>query len=117
MKTTIIKIFTVSLMLSLWPSLLASEDLIENFSKLNLRAEQGDVEAQFELGFMYDFGNGVEKDASKAVYWYQKAANLGNATAQSNLGHMYAAGEGVTKDASKAVYWFQKAANQGDATA
>jgi len=117
MKTTIIKIFTVSLMLSLWPSLLASEDLIENFSKLNLRAEQGDVEAQFELGFMYDFGSGVEKDASKAVYWYQKAANQGDATAQFFLGSMYDYGNGGEKDDTMAVYWYKKAAEQGNVSA
>lgn len=48
-------------------------------------AEQGDAEAQFDLGVMYDYGDGVAKDKAKAVYWYTKAAEQGNAEAQKAL--------------------------------
>ncbi|MBV1889609.1 MAG: SEL1-like repeat protein, partial [Gammaproteobacteria bacterium] len=34
-------------------------------------AEQGDALAQFNLGRMYRFGEGVEKDMSTAALWYQ----------------------------------------------
>ena len=84
------------------------------FTKL---AEQGDASAQFALGFMYDNGEGVPKDASQAVTWYRKAAEQGDAKAQFNLGFMYANGEGVPKDASQAVTWYRKAAEQGVAQA
>ena len=44
-------------------------------------AEQGDAEAQFNLGLMYADGEGVPKDYAEAVKWYRKAAeqcsNLG----------------------------------------
>jgi S1-C subfamily serine protease len=63
---------------------------------------------------MYGVGKGVTKDASKAVYWFQKAANQGDATAQYNLGVMYAAGEGVTKDEVEALSWFYIAKSNGE---
>ena len=66
---------------------------------------------------MYDNGEGVTKDAVKAVEWYQKAAGQGYAIAQYNLGLMYHIGIGVTQDAVKAVEWYRKAAAQGDADA
>ncbi|MSQ69665.1 MAG: hypothetical protein EXR27_00040 [Betaproteobacteria bacterium] len=81
------------------------------------RAEQGDAEAQTNLGVAYSNGEGVPKDAAKAVEWYQKAAAQGYARAQLNLGWMYYSGNGVPKDAAKAFEWVQKAAAQGDASA
>ena len=32
-------------------------------------AEQGNVEAQYLLGYMYDFGRGVPQDYAKAMFW------------------------------------------------
>ena len=48
-------------------------------------AEQGYAKAQFALGFMYNFGCGVEKNISKAAEWYGKAAAQGNERAKINL--------------------------------
>ena len=79
--------------------------------------EQGDADAQFNLGLCYYIGEGVDKDLEKAVYWYSKAAEQGRASAQFNLGICYENGEGVDKDLEKAVYWYTKAAEQGDADA
>src|SRR5690554_4202167 len=73
------------------------------FTKL---AEQGHAYAQFNLGVMYDSGEGVPKNASQAVTWYRKAAEQGDASAQFNLGVMYANGEGVPKDYVQAAKWF-----------
>ena len=42
-------------------------------------AEQGDADAQFNLGVMYAKGVGVPKDASQAVTWFRKAAEQGHA--------------------------------------
>ncbi len=36
-------------------------------------AEQGDANAQFNLGVMYDKGQGVPQDYAEAVKWYRKA--------------------------------------------
>ena len=45
-------------------------------------AKRGDAKAQFELGIMYQNGEGMPQDYNKATYWYQKAAEKGNAGAQ-----------------------------------
>jgi TPR repeat protein len=80
-------------------------------------ARQGDAEAQYNLGVMYERGEGVAKDEAEAVRWYTQAAAQGNADAQYNLGVMYGQGRGVAKDEAEAVRWYRKAAAQGDAGA
>ena len=45
-------------------------------------AEQGNADAQCNLGVMYAEGQGVEVDNAKANEWYQKSAEQGNAVAQ-----------------------------------
>lgn len=37
-------------------------------------AEQGDANAQYKVGQMYEKGTGVTKDISEAQQWYQKAS-------------------------------------------
>ena len=59
-------------------------------------AEQGNAEAQFNLGAMYNFGYGVPQDYAEGMKWLRKAAEQGNAPAQYNLGIMYAMGTGVS---------------------
>src|SRR6202142_3725880 len=65
------------------------------FQEYTANAEQGDAEAQFNLGFCYDDGRCVEKDYGEAVKWYRKAAAQNFAPAQFNLGYCYANGQGV----------------------
>ncbi len=85
--------------------------------ELMRQAKGGDAKAQAELGRRYIEGDGVAKDASKAVLWLQKSASLGNAEAQRKLGAAHFYGEGAPKDAAKAVDWTRKAAEQGNARA
>ena len=60
----------------------------------------------------------ANKDETKAVEWYQKAAEAGNATAMCSLGYAYEYGKGeLTKDTYKAVEWYKKAAEAGEARA
>lgn len=80
-------------------------------------AESGDATAQFNLGAMYYFGNGIPQDWQQAYYWYRKAAEQGHTQAQHSLGLMYRRGEGVLKDYKQAAIWYHKAAEQGDARA
>ena len=81
-------------------------------------AEQGDADAQYELGQAYYFGKGVTKDDWKAVKWYRKAAKQGHADAQFKLGYMHSLREGVPREDFKAaVKWYRKAAEQGNAKA
>ncbi len=83
-----------------------------------MRAERGDVVAQYCLGHMYSFGIGFNKgDKAKGVQWTKKSAAQGYANAQCVLGTMYADGDGVERDNAKARSWYLKAAEQGDAEA
>ena len=88
-----------------------------NIDELKKAAEQGDAQAQHNLGLCYANGIGVEKNLSEAVKWYRKAAEQGDAQAQFNLGVCYANGDGVEKNPTEAVKWWRKAAEQGVAQA
>ena len=76
-------------------------------------AEQGDAKAQLQIGYQYEFGEGVRQSHDEAVRWYRKSADQGNSVAQSNLGKMYEDGIGVREDWAEAVRWYRKSAEQG----
>ena len=80
-------------------------------------AEQGDEVAQYNLGHMYDNGDGVPQDYKEAVRLYRLSAEQGLAVAQSNLGLMYYNGQGVPQDYKEAVKWYRLSAEQGDEVA
>ena len=83
------------------------------FDETKALADQGDVDAQFNLGNMYDNGNGVPENDAEAVKWYRKAADQGYAKAQTSLGVMYANGEGVPENFVHAYVWWSMAKTQG----
>jgi len=44
-------------------------------------AQEGNTEAQYHLGYMFQTGTGVKKDNQKALYWYNLAAKNGHGKA------------------------------------
>ncbi|HEY5819649.1 MAG TPA: tetratricopeptide repeat protein [Mesorhizobium sp.] len=80
-------------------------------------ADQGNAEAQYGMGLLYDDGLAVPRDDARAVFWYRKAAVQGYADAQYNLGVAYDEGDGIPANPAKAVEWYRLAAEQGDADA
>lgn len=80
-------------------------------------AKQGDMNAQYKCGVMYDGADGIAEDAAAALYWYRKAAEQGHVSSQYNCGLMYDSGEGTPEDKKEALYWFRRAAEHGDADA
>ena len=48
-------------------------------------AEEGDENAQFLLGRMYEQGTGVKRDEVEAVKWYRKAAARGHRLAEKEI--------------------------------
>ena len=80
------------------------------FNKILKSAENGNIEAQNKLGYMYWEGiDGVEEDGEKAVYWYKKAAAQNNTEAMESLGKIYRTGvKGLEKDDNEADFWFAK---------
>ncbi len=67
-------------------------------------ADQGDKDAQAELGRCYFYGIGVKGDYKQAVLWYRKdRAKAGNADAQYSLGYCYEYGQGVMRNCGKTL--------------
>ena len=59
---------------------------VQDIDQLRQAAEQGDASAQYNLGVMYDLGEGVPEDDREAVKWYRLAAEQGIAGSQFKLG-------------------------------
>ena len=78
-------------------------------------AEQGNADAQYIMGIMYDYGG--LRNYKTAVKWYTLAAEQGNADAQNSLGAMYEEGKGVPQNYKNAVNWYRLAAEEGCADA
>ena len=75
-------------------------------------AEQGDADAQLNLGVMYEDGQGVTQDYKKALKWYRLAAEQGDATAWHQLGVMHHYGWGVKTNYKEALRFYRLAAPQ-----
>lgn len=82
--------------------------------ELRKLADQGDPDAEWQMGILYHDGEAVPKDDALAVRWFELAAAQGYVRAQSTLGAYYWAGRGVPQDLSKAYFWSQLALAQGD---
>ena len=70
-------------------------------------AETGASIAQYNLGYMYEYGQGVSQDYAEAVNWWRLAAEQGVAQAQNNLGYMYDTDKGVPQDYAEAMKWYR----------
>ena len=82
------------------------------------RADAGDPVAMFDLGQQYRFGKyGLEKDVTRAVELYERAAELGVKEAHYDLGLLYGEGRDVEKDTAKAIRHYEAAAMRGHVSA
>lgn len=80
-------------------------------------ADAGHAEAQFTLGTMYAFGQGVEQSKSEARAWFERAAQQDHPRALYNLGLYSERGIGGPKDMGRAIFWYRRGARAGDAQA
>lgn len=83
---------------------------------LKQSAELGNAEAQYNLGYCYQAGVGVEKNQETAIEWYQKSANKGFNDALYQLMMAYGNGEGVEQDSKKSFSYALKCAENNDET-
>ncbi len=77
-------------------------------------AEDGDLNAMYNIGLIYDEGLGVETDKVRALRWYLAPAEEGDVAAQFNMATIYDFGKGVPENNEKAFYWYAAAARQAD---
>jgi len=92
-------------------------DASPDFSELResrLRAEAGDIEAQYRLAQLHSTGDGAPHDLEAAARWYRAAAEAGHEMAAYRLAFLYLRGRGVAgKDFVQAYTWFSISADLG----
>lgn len=76
-------------------------------------AERYDLAAMRNMGNLYRRGLGVEKDAEKALAFYEAAAKRGFAPAQYAAALMHISNDGVAYNGEKAIMWLTRAAQNG----
>ena len=83
-----------------------------------IRAERGEAEAQYNLGW-YTFKSAtMPQDQERARMWFEKSASQGVMEAQFALATMLEKGLGVpAPQVPQAIYWYQQAAEAGLARA
>ncbi len=97
--------------------LIIKEQYQDALTYLKIPLSEGIPNAQTNMGTLHYNGFGVDKDPTKAVYWYHIAAKKGCKTALFNLGLCYKEGFGVTVDSSRAIRLFEHSAELGYAPA
>ena len=92
----------------------AAEQLDEKLKETKEKAENGDAEAMFYLGYMYGYGkNGVEEDLEEAYKWYKKSADAGDVMGTALVGSCLLNGWGVKKDRTEGLTMLAVAAAGG----
>ncbi|MEW9906564.1 MAG: tetratricopeptide repeat protein [Candidatus Symbiodolus clandestinus] len=76
------------------------------FRYYQLAAESGHLDAQNNLGVLFEEGQGVKQDYRKALKWYKSAAEQGNCAAQFNVGRCYQLGYGTFQGLEKAFEYY-----------
>ena len=88
--------------------------LVKRFQEQLGKAKQGDTQAMYEVGRMYERGRGTETDINQALGWYEKAAKNGqNSDASARIGILYLEGQGVPQNYASAFKHLSEAANAG----
>lgn len=85
----------------------------QQFVEITAKAEQGDAQAQANLGDQYFYGEGVAIDQAEAAKWWLKAAEQGDPKSQFSMAFSYFKGLGVAKDPTQGLKWYQSTIAQG----
>ena len=75
-------------------------------------ADDGEAEAQNNLGYLYQHGYGAKQSYTRAIRYYTLAADQGLAEAHHNLGMLYFNGYGSPQNYDQAKRSFLKAAEK-----
>lgn len=94
---------------------LSSHQEARLFTAIMKQADQGDAEAEYHIGMMYNNGIGITQDAKQAFTWFQKSAEGGDPLGAYKLGCYYAgqAGDVIPTDKAKALRYKLIAAKAG----
>lgn len=90
----------------------------EAIQHLNFAAIKGNLNAQYKLGEIYQYGEGTNIDYTLAMKWYNNAAKLGSSIAQHHLGAIYEFGlMNIKIQYETAFEWYRLSAEQGNSDA
>jgi len=82
--------------------------LKKHIKELKQKALQGDKNAQYDLGVMYQNGDFVTQDHVKAVEWLEHSANKGHLDAMNAFSRMYLEGTDIYQDCPLALKFVKK---------
>ncbi len=102
-----------------------------NFDDIQTKAEDGDAQSQYLLGYIYYYGNNVsdenrnndlvntdiKQDINRAFKWLSRSAEKNDPNAQYLLATMYQKGEGTEQNYDKAIKLLNKSAKQNNTDA
>ena len=99
-------------------AVMGTPDYADGIRMMRKLAEDGYLEAQFQMGKLYQDGNRIPQDYQTALAWFKRAAEQGNLKAQTNIGNIYFyGGNGVIVDYEMAANWYRIPAAQGEPVA
>mgnify|MGYP000479567060 CR=1 FL=1 len=76
-------------------------------------ALEGNLQAQSNLGMLYNLGRGVDENKELAYWWFSEAAERGSIKAINNLAVMYFNGNNYVKqDTAQAIKLFETSATK-----
>ena len=109
-------IFVVTMLCSGWGvagldeglEALKKGDYVTAARELRQLAEQGDAEAQYRIGLMYEFGKGYPRTGSRASRGCARRRHRAHRGATVELGVIYMTGDGVPQDDVEAVAGFAR---------
>lgn len=94
-----------------------TRDLTAAMTHLEIAANQGHLEAAYQLGSMLTMPGMPRQDVAQAEHWLNSAGQRQHLRAMVHLARLYGDGKLVPRDDGKAFMWFRKAAALGDAQA
>jgi uncharacterized protein len=97
------------------PSETESEEVLSKW--LVGPANQGDVQAQLNLGILYranHFGFNIKVDGIKSFQWLRKAAEKNNREAQRWLAVLHEGAPGVPRDMKEIYFWYSLSSDGGN---
>ena len=77
-------------------------------------AQEGDTEAQYNLGFMYETGWGVPENTTEAIRWYREASEMQHDVAQLRLAMMTIVGVGIKSSMRDGLELLHQSAENGN---
>lgn len=83
------------------------------WKELEPLAKQGNPDAMFLIGTMYQMGAGTPVSYKDAAVWYRKSADAGKLDAIFTMGFVYEGGVGLPRSLEEAFKWYKKSADRG----